>query len=121
MKSRCTNQSNKSYKNYGGRGISFDPRWGNFEAFLADMGEVPDGLSLDRVDVNGPYSKDNCRWATKHEQVTNKRNNVRYLFDGRSQTLPEWSRDLGIKRLTLYYRIKSGMSVEQAFTTPTSL
>ena len=73
MKTRCDNPETPYYINYGGRGISYDPYWSDFENFYNDMGEVPDGLTLDRVDVNGSYCKDNCRWADWKTQATNKR------------------------------------------------
>lgn len=73
FKDRCNNGGNKHYNNYGGRGITYDPRWEDFENFLEDMGECPDTLSLDRIDVNGNYCKDNCRWADRTIQSHNRR------------------------------------------------
>lgn len=73
MKQRCNNPNNERYSDYGGRGIKHDVRWSDFREFYKDMGERPDGKTLDRIDVNGDYNKDNCRWATNSEQNKNRR------------------------------------------------
>ena len=75
MISRCGNPNDKSYKNYGGRGIRVCADWFRFETFLKDMGHPPEGMQLDRVDNDANYCRSNCRWATIHEQARNKRNN----------------------------------------------
>ena len=77
MKQRCSNPKSKAYKDYGGRGITYDPRWESFENFYADMGERPEGTTLDRIDVNGNYCKENCRWSAWSEQMHNKRKQKR--------------------------------------------
>ena len=76
MKNRCNDPSHNRYHLYGGRGISYDPRWESFENFYEDMGVCPEDMSLDRIDVNGNYCKDNCRWTTDIQQANNKRNNI---------------------------------------------
>lgn len=72
-KNRCRNVNNKDYVNYGARGIKMCERWNIFENFLADMGEKPEGLTLDRIDNNGDYEPGNCRWATMSQQNSNQR------------------------------------------------
>jgi hypothetical protein len=73
MKARCDNPKHKEYPRYGGRGVTYDPAWKNFEVFLGQMGEKPDGLSIDRLNFNGHYTKSNCRWGTDEDQANNRR------------------------------------------------
>ena len=93
---RCCNPKYGTYHRYGGRGISFDPKWRSFEAFLEDMGERPPGHTLDRVNVDGMYTKDNCRWATKKEQARNTSANNRVLYEGREVLLIALAESLGV-------------------------
>lgn len=124
MRQRCCNPNNPSYENWGGRWqgkkrsrpITFCARWESFENFIADMGEPAPGLTLERIDNMGDYSKENCRWSTWTDQSLNKRNNVRYELNGKSQTLSEWARETGIGRVTMLKRIQAGIPLEQALT-----
>jgi hypothetical protein len=122
MKSRCNNVKRPHYKYHGGRGITYDPAWESFENFFRDMGHPPSPRStLERLDNSGNYSKDNCAWVTQAVQNVNKRNVVRYEYQGQSKTLGEWAKASGIKRLTLLKRIVLlGWSIELAMTTPVS-
>jgi hypothetical protein len=114
---RCCNENSTGYKNYGARGISVCKRWINsFEAFYEDMGNKPDGLTLDRIDVNGNYNKDNCRWATTKVQSNNRRNTVFIEAFGKKQLILEWSKEKNIKEATLRARLKYGWSPEKILT-----
>lgn len=106
MRSRCTSDSNPSYKNYGARGVKVCDRWLNdYDAFLSDMGEAPEGMTLDRIDVDGDYTPENCRWADWNQQASNKRNNVVLSLNGVEMTQAEWARKLEINVDTLWRRI----------------
>lgn len=120
MWSRCTNSNLPCYKNYGGRGISVDDRWKDFEAFASDMGEPPSSEhSIDRIDVNGNYCRDNCRWATVGEQAVNRRNNHVITVDGLSKTVSEWARELEVSPYSIFSRIHLyGYSDVEAVTKP---
>lgn len=120
MKARCLNPTDHNYKRYGGRGITVCARWQNsFEAFLADMGPRPAGLTLERKDNDGPYAPENCVWASRTTQGRNRRNNVRIVYEGVARTLSEWAEITGLPESLLYFRIRqSGWSVAEALTTP---
>jgi hypothetical protein len=118
MKNRCTNPNNKDHALYAGRGIRLALRWEIFENFLADMGERPPGMSIDRIDNNGNYEPGNCRWATSKEQTRNKRVNRMVLWRGQSLCLVEWADRVGIPRSVLNDRLRRGWTVDRAFTTP---
>jgi hypothetical protein len=102
MRERCNNPKSKSYKNYGGRGITVCPEWDSYPQFAADMGERPPGHSLDRKDNDGPYAPWNCRWATALEQMANTRAVRVICFDGRVQHLSAWAREFGVPVPTLH-------------------
>jgi len=93
MKQRCCNATHPKFDNYGGRGISVCDRWmESFEAFLDDMGDRPEGTSLERIDGNGNYEPGNCKWATDIEQNNNKRTNSTLTIYGKSMTVAQWAR-----------------------------
>lgn len=110
MRNRC----DRVNQDYSCRGIVYDERWKSFENFLEDMGEAPEGLSLDRIDCNGNYHKANCRWATRVEQANNTRANVFIEWDGKRQTRSQWEKELGMQPTTLRSRIKAGWPMERA-------
>lgn len=115
MKSRCNSISHVEFHRYGERGITFCERWKLFDLFLRDMGERPIGKTLDRIDVNGNYCPENCRWATPKEQSRNTRRNVIVEIDGQSKTVAEWCENpLAARDKTVYKRLKSGWSGREA-------
>ena len=119
IKKRCSNKNNKGFKNYGGRGITVCKRWLSFENFFVDMGKRPSSkYSIDRIDNDKGYSKENCRWATAKEQANNRRSNRLLTFDSKTQNIKQWAFEKRIRYATLYARIKKGWSTEKALTTP---
>lgn len=118
MKSRCNNPKNKQYADWGGRGITYDPSWQDFEVFIRDMGLPSSGTTLDRKNNDGNYCKENCQWATRAVQNRNKRSN-RYLeFNGERHLVVEWAEILGVKHRLLRVRLNRGWSVERTLATP---
>jgi len=119
MIQRCHNPNDKDYPQYGGRGIVVCDRWRyDFMAFLYDMGTPPKGHTLDRIDVNGAYSKENCRWLTAKEQANNRRNTVYLTIHGVTLPLSAWCETHGICSKTVLYRLKQGWSHEDAIFKP---
>ena len=117
MRRRCYNPSDDSYGHYGGRGITVCERWANdFDAFVRDMGQAPTGKSLDRIDVNGNYAPENCRWATDVEQMRNQRRNVLITLGTETVCIAEWAEKLGVRADTLAGRL-SRMSPEKALVS----
>lgn len=122
MKSRCYNPKNIGYHLYGGRGITVCDRWltgsgdkTGFECFLEDMGVKPTPKhSIDRIDVNGNYDPNNCRWATTEQQVCNTRRNRWVTFQGRKMTITQAIRESGVRKDLVYQRLKRGKSMEHA-------
>lgn len=114
MHDRCNRPNNHAYQYYGGRGIFVCERWKDFHSFLSDMGEPGVGMSIDRIDVNGPYSPENCRWANSDVQANNTRSNRKFLFNGELKTIAQIAREIGVPAGTLYSRFNRGLSVNEA-------
>lgn len=108
MRQRCFNPNNPSYHNYGGRGISVCERWDSYEVFELDMGPRPQNTSLDRIDNNDGYYPENCRWATRAEQNSNKRDSTSVQYRGKTYTLMQLSNLLEMQFNTLRYRVTAG-------------
>lgn len=117
MIGRCEDVGDSSYKNYGGRGISVCKRWKKFENFWEDMkDDYKEDLTLERIDVNGNYSPENCKWATWKDQHRNKRSSRLVVYRGETKNISDWANLLGIKRTTLRMRLDVyKYSVEKAF------
>lgn len=119
MRRRCFVESDDSFKDYGGRGVTVCDRWVNsFDNFLSDMGVRPDGKSLDRIYVNGPYSPENCRWSSLVEQARNKRNSRFITYDGETLSMAEWCERLGGGRSVVSGRLLRGWSEARAVSEP---
>lgn len=114
---RCKTVTSKKAHLYALKGISICPEWYSFVAFLHDMGEAPDGMSIDRIDGSLGYCKINCRWATPKQQGNNTSANKILSFDGKTMTASLWADHVGMKPNTLIYRIRRGWSTEEALTT----
>lgn len=115
MIQRTTNPNNAQFTDYGGRGIKPCPKWLSFQGFLEDMGERPDEHTLERVDVDGPYSKENCRWLPIKDQNRNKRNTVWVEWQGEKVPLRELSERYGLDRSLVLQRYRHGWTMEQIF------
>lgn len=128
IKQRCNNPNAHAYKDYGGRGIKICERWENFLNFKEDMYESylehvkqygEKNTSIDRIDNDGNYCKENCRWVTQKEQCSNTRKTIYLTYNGETHTIAEWSKITGIRHKLLYGRIfEKFWDVEKALTTP---
>lgn len=118
MMDRCYRQAHPAFDSYGARGIVVCERWHLFENFFADMGPRPKGLTLERTDNSKGYGPDNCKWATRHEQNNNRRNNHRLTAFGRTQTLSQWAQELRMYESTIRRRLHRGLSAELALSQP---
>ena len=120
MKRRCQSPNHYAYPQYGGRGIKVATEWEDFENFFrwAISNGYIHGLTLDREDVNGDYSPQNCRWASWKAQGNNRRTNRLLAYNGETKTIAEWADTLGMSRHALWRRLNGGWSVEEAITIP---
>lgn len=120
IRERCFNPHYHKYALYGGRGITLCSEWYSFEKFYA--WSVSNGysekLTIDRIDPNGNYSPMNCRWVTQKVQQNNRTNNRKLTWDGKTQSLVQWSEELNIPYRVLYDRVYRGWSVDRIFTQP---
>lgn len=121
MRKRCLNPNHRFYGRYGGRGITVCARWEKFEHFLADMGEAPLGLSLDRIDNDGNYEPDNCRWASQSEQLCNSSGAHRGVvvpFPRELRSIKGWAIKLGLTPSAIRRRLNAGWPIERAISEP---
>lgn len=121
MNRRCHQENHHAFSGYGGRGIFVCDRWrgkAGFGNFMQDMGSKPVGHSLDRIDNNGGYSPENCRWSDRFEQSNNRRSNKFFEIEGVSKTLAEWSQETGISDNTMRERLKRGWDLVAAIQKP---
>jgi len=123
---RCNNSNDRRYHDYGGRGIKVE--WKTFEEFKLDMYESYQShlkefgrlnTTIDRIDVNGNYSKDNCRWATQKVQQRNRSNNKYYTLNGRTQCLFAWAEEFNITPKTLWWRLNNNWELDKVLLTVT--
>jgi hypothetical protein len=119
MKRRCSDPSDISYRNYGGRGISVCERWKEFKRFYSDMGPRPGpNYSIDRKDTSGNYEPGNCKWSTRKEQARNTRKNVWFELGGERLCIGDWEERIGGSQGVVRRRLKLGWPLEKALTIP---
>lgn len=117
MRRRCLAPTAKAWGDYGGRGISICPEWDDFHQFVRDMGPRPKGHTLERIDNEGNYKRDNCRWATRKDQQRNRRNTVKVLIEGTEYLVAELAELSGWKADTIIARVAKGMSYDQVMSS----
>lgn len=118
MKQRCKNTNNSMYPRYGGRGITYCARWESFDNFYADMGDKPLGHTLGRIDNDGNYTPDNCRWETVEQQAVNRSDNQHMTLHGETKVISQWAKQAKCSGATLRTRLSRGWPLEQALNTP---
>lgn len=115
---RCTDKNSTSFKKYGAKGITISARWEHFENFYADMGNCPDGLTIDRIDNSKGYESGNCRWASMETQQNNRTNNHCATINGVTKTLAQWQKESPVCRNTIRNRLNAGWDYESAIFSP---
>jgi hypothetical protein len=109
MRARCRSKNKNIAKHYLNRGITFCVRWESFAYFLEDMGQKPPGMTLDRIDNEKGYSKENCRWISKSHQPKNTRKNVYYTYEGKTLTEREWAKEIGVSSQKIKWARRKGI------------
>lgn len=118
MKQRCNNPHNSQYTDYGGRGITYPPKWETFAGFKEDMENgYSDGLTIDRINNNESYSKENCQWATWKQQNNNKRSNIVLTYKNETLPLSLWASKLGLQFNVIRSRYYRGWPVDKILAT----
>ena len=117
LKDRCLNKNNTEYNYYGGKGIEVCEKWLNFTGFLEDMGDRPRGKTIDRIDINGNYNKENCKWSTFTDQMNNTRRSRYLTYNNQKQTVAQWAKERGMNYSTLSTRLQRGWSIKRAIET----
>lgn len=118
MWDRCTNPANANFDRYGRRGITVCERWNDVRNFVSDMGQPPPGYTLDRIDNNGDYEPNNCRWATHKEQSNNRTTNRLIAYRGERKTAAQWAAVTGVSEKLIARRLRDGWPAERLFETP---
>jgi hypothetical protein len=118
MRGRCENKNHHKFALYGGRGVTVCPRWSKFEIFFQDMGERPEKSSIGRIDNNGNYCKENCRWELSNQQMRNTSYTKLITHNGETLCQTDWAKRLGLAPHTLVARKKRGWTIEAIVTTP---
>ncbi len=118
LRERCLNKNHHAFADYGGRGIAVCDRWAGrdcFANFFNDMGQRPVGFSIDRIDVDGDYSPENCRWSSKKEQSRNRRNTIYVEYRGKTVSISEAIEDSGLYPALVHSRIRLGWPESRLF------